>query len=477
MAVTKTVKESWSQRLAKSVAGVLVGVLLFFLSFPLLFWNEGRAVKTAKALDEAQEVCVPLESNTVIAPDNEGKLVHLTGQATTDIVLSDTPFKLDVNAIRLSRRVLFYQWVEHEEKETEEDDDGGTTTTYTYTYEKKWVDSPVDSSGFVESGHTNTVAWHGVDDVSHIAAEVDFGAYRLTPKQIDCIGGEPSEFDLADSRLFTDISEWFCDLTGTVSEHSSNMRRYDLTEYSIPQVLSERVENDGNELYIHLHRGTVSEDGKGMVFNQGTEIGDMRVYWDYVGGNVPISVVAVQSGKTFATYRAKSSGYPVNLLRDGTWSADEMFEDARANNNALTWFIRLLGTGMMFIGLILITDPLHVLAARIPGMGKVAGSLTMSLSFLIALVLSLITIAVAWLFYRPLLGICMLLAAGFLLYDLMRRNKLKREQAAQAAAAEARKAVEAAADEDEEEDAAKTEEEREGEDKEESQKLPPVPAQ
>lgn len=469
MAVTKTVRESWSQRLSKSLAGVLIGVTLFLLAFPLLFWNEGRAVKTAKALDEAQELCLPLETNTEIAPDNEGKLVHVTGQATTDFILRDKPFEIEVNSIRLSRRVKFYQWVEKKEKHTEKNDDGSTTTYYTYTYEKKWVGHPVDSSSFEEAGHYNTVAWHGIDDESAVADKVAFGAYQLTSKQIDRIGGEPTEFDLTDSRLFTDISEWFCELTGAAPEHRSNMGRYDLTAYELPAVLCEHVENDGQELYIHLHKGTPRPDGKGMAFPQGTEVGDMRVYWDYVGADVPISVVAVQKGKTFATFRAKSSGYPVNLLRDGTWSADEMFDDARANNAALTWFIRLFGAGMMFIGLMLITDPLEVLADRVPALGNIVGSLTMTLSFLLALVLSLITIAVAWLFYRPLLGVCLLLAAGFLLYDLMRRNKLKRALAAEKAAEAKRRKKEEESDEEEGEDEEEEDSEEEGEEEEEGE--------
>lgn len=473
MAVTKTVRESWSQRLSKSIAGALIGLSLFLLAFPLLFWNEGRAVKTAKALDEAQELCVPLEDYTAVEPGNEGKLIHLTGQATTDFILRDKPFEIEVNSIRLLRRVKFYQWVEKKEKHTEKDDDGGTTTYYTYSYEKKWVGHPVDSSGFEEAGHHNTVAWHGIDDEGAMADTVAFGAYQLTKKQIDRIGGEPEEFDMADSRLFTDLSEWFCELTGAAPEHRSNMARYDLTEYNMPAVLCEHVSNDGQELYIHLHKGQPSQDGKGMVFPQGTEVGDMRVWWDYVGGDVPISVVAVQKGNSFTTYRAKSSGYPVNLLRDGTWSADEMFEDARANNAALTWFIRLFGAGMMFIGLVLMTDPLEVLADRVPMLGNVVGSLTMMLSFLLALVLSLITIAVAWLFYRPLLGIGLLLAAAYLLYELTRRNKIRRAQAAEkAAAAKRSKAKEEDKEEDSEEEGDEEENEEDSEeegDEEESE--------
>lgn len=47
MAVTETTTESWGSRLGNSIKGVIVGLGLFVLGFPVLFWNEGNSVKTA----------------------------------------------------------------------------------------------------------------------------------------------------------------------------------------------------------------------------------------------------------------------------------------------------------------------------------------------------------------------------------------------------------------------------------------------
>ena len=54
MAVTETTTESWTSRLGGAVKGVVAGLALFILGFPVLFWNEGNSVKTAKALDEGE---------------------------------------------------------------------------------------------------------------------------------------------------------------------------------------------------------------------------------------------------------------------------------------------------------------------------------------------------------------------------------------------------------------------------------------
>ena len=69
MAVTETTTESWTSRLGGAVKGVVAGLALFILGFPVLFWNEGNSVKTAKALDEGEGACIPVESNAKVDPE------------------------------------------------------------------------------------------------------------------------------------------------------------------------------------------------------------------------------------------------------------------------------------------------------------------------------------------------------------------------------------------------------------------------
>ncbi len=51
---TSTTSTSWGSNLFGSIKSVLFGFVLFVISFPLLIWNEGRAVHTAKGLTEGQ---------------------------------------------------------------------------------------------------------------------------------------------------------------------------------------------------------------------------------------------------------------------------------------------------------------------------------------------------------------------------------------------------------------------------------------
>ncbi len=46
-------------RIKSSFAGVLVGILLFIASFPLIIWNESRSVQRIKTLEEGAVLWSP----------------------------------------------------------------------------------------------------------------------------------------------------------------------------------------------------------------------------------------------------------------------------------------------------------------------------------------------------------------------------------------------------------------------------------
>lgn len=147
--------EGWLSRLGGAIKGIFIGLIMVIAAFPLLFWNEGRAVKTAKSLDEGRGAVVETKSETVDAA-KEGKLVHTSGRAKTSETLTDPVFIVKANAITLRRKVEMYQWKESSKKETKNKLGGGTETVTTYTYAKEWSDSLLDSSKFKnQQGHQN----------------------------------------------------------------------------------------------------------------------------------------------------------------------------------------------------------------------------------------------------------------------------------------------------------------------------------
>jgi hypothetical protein len=89
-----------------------------------------------------------------------------------------------------------------------------------------------------------------------------------------------------------------------------------------------------------------------------------------------------------------------------------MFASEKQANAMFTWIIRLIGFIMMVIGVSLIAKPLAVIADFIPFLGSIAGAGIGLLALIIALPFSLGTIALAWLAYRPLIGIPLLILAA-----------------------------------------------------------------
>ena len=397
MAVTETTTESWGSRLGSSIKGVLIGCALFISGFPVLFYNEGNSVKTAKAIDEGEGVCISVESNANIDQENNDKLVHMSGKADTQDVLTDDMFGVSATAISLERQVEMYQWIEESRTQEKKKMGGSVEKVTTYTYKKDWVSHVIDSSEFKESGHDNPGSMEFESDRMY-ASNVSFGAFRLSEGQIKSIGS---------AQNYKFPTNFACKV--------------------------DRVKVAGTTIYVPNAETRNNPKNVRDVASQ-TRIGDMRVTFRVVYPH-EISLIAKQHGDTFVDYTAKN-GKKLNYLADGVKDAAEMFETARTNNKIMTWLVRIGGFLLMFIGLSMVLKPLSVLADVLPilgdivemGMGLVAG--------LLALICALVTIAVAWLFYRPILGAILLAVAGFFTWKLVQKRKAaKIAKAASGAAA------------------------------------------
>jgi hypothetical protein len=151
-----TESTSWVSRLVGSIKGVLVGLVFFAGAFPLLFWNEGRAVRRAQDLEEGRGAVVEVSAD-VVRPADEGRLVHLSGAAATNESLTDAELgPTAAGALRLRRTVEMYQWSEDSESRREKKIGGGTRETTRYSYALGWSAAHVDSSSFhAPAGHQN----------------------------------------------------------------------------------------------------------------------------------------------------------------------------------------------------------------------------------------------------------------------------------------------------------------------------------
>lgn len=375
---TEVTRESWFSRIGGAVKGVVFGLLLVIVAFPLLFWNEGRSVKRYKTLKEGGGSVVSVASDRVDAT-NEGRLVHVTGKADTQATLTDRVFGISSPAIKLRRAVEMFQWEEHSQSKTKEKVGGGTETVTTYTYSKTWSERPVRSDGFKHpEGHQNPGAFPYESEVL-TADKVTLGAFTLSPSLVAKIGD------------FEPLS---------VSAESA-----------LPE-LPKKAKPYGGGFYVGADPSA-------------PQVGDLRVTF-HVARPGDVSVIARQTGQTFTPYAARAGGL-IELLQAGVCTAQAMIEKAQQENRVLAWLIRLGGFLLMLIGLNLVFRPLSVLASVLPFLGRVVAAGTGLVAFLLAAVFSLGTIAVAWIVYRPLLGAALLAAAILLASAIRRKVKLAPE--------------------------------------------------
>ncbi|MBQ9295380.1 MAG: TMEM43 family protein [Bacteroidaceae bacterium] len=400
MAYTETTTIGYGSRVGNSFRSIGTGFLLFIAGTALLWWNEGRVVKTDKMLYEAEGVTVELETIDRINPEMDGKLVHATGFANTEDSLVDAQFGIGATAIRLARDVEYYQWVEHSQEQHKDKLGGSEEIVITYTYTKEWTSEPEESSLFHDPAYKkkNFVLAEATPD-SWQAEKVTFGAFVLNERQIRSMSGdEPVKLSFDSLAL-------------------------DSRNKELRQVLHRQAGGNTDSLQLvhvsnnHLYYG---------ISPSSPDVGDVRITWTKVMP-AKVTIIAKQTGDSFASFKAKN-GKTFSTLVMGTRDAAEIYEGAHQSNHLLMWMLRFLGVLLVIIGLNGIFGILETVLKVVPFLANIIGWGVGLVCMVTGLVWSLIIIALAWLFYRPLIGIGLLAIAALLIWFFAFRGKVKLKQ-------------------------------------------------
>lgn len=362
----------------------ILGGIFAVAAFPTLFFNEGRAVKTAKALKEGAASVVPVKA-TEVDSANEGKFVHVSGTADTPETLADQEFGVSANAIRLIRNIEMYQWKEEQEEVSREGADGRSSRETEYSYKKVWSPTHIDSSKFNDSvNHANPAAFP-FRGVTYEAKEVFVGEYRLPESLVQKIS-QPEQ-------IVVDVS--------TVTElHGGSVRPLGGTPASA----------------TGFYWSTDSD-----ATQDAPQIGDVRIQFSATYAT-DVSVMAQQAGTSFRPFETHS-GRQLNMLSLGLHSPESMIEKAETENTVLTWGLRVLGSVLSMLGIGLILSPVAKMTDRIPVLGKLVGMGTALIAVVVGGALSLFTIGTAWLFYHPLIAIPLMAFGVALLWFALRSRE------------------------------------------------------
>lgn len=451
---TEATSQSWFSRLGDSFKGIVTGFLMIVVAIALMFWNEGRTINRYKTLKQGQETCVNVKSDEILA-ENDGQLIYTTGELKTDEVLTDSVFsQVSVNALKLKRKVEMYQWEETITEHTEKNMGGSTTTTQTAFYHQKWSDSVINSATFMESGHENphSMPFESGEQLATYATLGEFDATALIPlanksktwkpeenKDETATETVPAEGTPAETAPVTTPKETVTESSATADTvPAEGIVPMDtiatpaptakatpatvtpatevpaITATATNPVVEQTAETSAN-VVTNLVTGNNPNEPKiaGNYFYIGQNpaspsIGDVRVSYSYVP-NGPVSVVAGQLDGKLVTQQLDHG--TLLLLADGTVSVDKMFADAQKSNTILAWLLRGLGFILVMAGLNMIFKPLSVIADIIPILGSLVGGATGIVAFLLAAVISLVTIGISWLYFRPMIGIPLLVVA------------------------------------------------------------------
>ena len=108
--------------------------------------------------------------------------------------------------------------------------------------------------------------------------------------------------------------------------------------------------------------------------------------------------------------------------------AAAMFKEAEQANVIVTWIIRVIGLLFLFVGFAMMLRPLAVLADVVPFFGTIVRYGTGTVAAILALLIGGVTIGIAWIWYRPLLGLGIMAVAAAIAFVLWRHGA---KQAAQ----------------------------------------------
>jgi Ca2+/Na+ antiporter len=245
-------------------------------------------------------------------PQNDGKLVHVTGTLNGCQPLSDPELGVTVNALKLRRRVWMYQWqqggLQSKSSYGVEDSHGNTTTllkTRTYNYTREWSEKVISSRSFYNAGHDNPDQ-KGIPDFAVAAAPISLGGFHVTPELVEQL----ENFQ-------------------TAPVNTTNLA-------TVAEPLKARAKLADGEIFFGADPANPA-------------IGDLKVKMEFAPAT-NVSVIAKQNGNDLSPYAIGKSG-SIAQLRAGTFSVPEMtgqFAKTEFQSRALVWvfggFAILMGT-------------------------------------------------------------------------------------------------------------------------------------
>jgi hypothetical protein len=352
-------------RLKESIKGVFIGIILFVLAFPVLFFTERRT-----NLGEVVEKAAPVDFSATVS-GKDGQPVRGEGPLTVATPAVDKNFLTKPDFLHLER--ISEVFAVHERKETKTRKEGTKEIRETiYHYENKWEKSPQDSSKFHEAKYRQPLRTRKFNSQTFYAQGVKVGPYEVDPSKARLM----KSIDIS-----PEADHW---VEGPGRKPSGTYMYFSSTAAASPAIGDERLH----------YRG-----------------------WPLNSGGEKVSVAGTISGSRIEPITYDESGRFL-ALHPGT--ALEMIAQLKSEHSAITWVVRVVGFIMMWAGMSMMIGPFTTALSFVPILGSFGNGFIHLVLGMIAFILTLITVLFAQLFWLVVVlgALTMAIFAGLIIKGL-----------------------------------------------------------
>lgn len=341
-------RQSYGNKLASSLVGAVLGIIMFLASFVALYLNEGRE-NLGKIAAGAKEVTSHSQAKTE-------ELICFKGTLDADIYAKDT-YLIEDDYLYIERIVEMYGYEETKHTDKKDNLGGSSTITESYTYQLKWTSSPLKSTNFK---------------------------------------GDNSERPTISNE--TQYNSRITDMPQSITEKATSMH---IGDYSV----NEDVQLSGaSALSITASNSNLSSLPNSIINNQyilqssqeepsfsSPKLGDIRISYKAIKANksgIIFGAFSHQAISKFVTPKNKT------LLRyfSGVDTKAEAVSILEKEHKTMTWILRLVGFLLMFLGLVAMSNPISEFVSVIPIFSKMSKGVFGIIAFIVSLVLTTLTV-------------------------------------------------------------------------------------
>ncbi len=334
---TQTTTVGFGKRIMNSIGGVVMGVAMFFGSFGVLYWNEGRV-----DISDIAKKSEAISAETVDA-GKDGAFVSMTGKIMGSEDIGDGMYLKPGPYLIVTRTAEMYAWEQESESQSQTNLGGSETTTTTYNYQKAWTASPSDSSAFeYPEGHENPAPTQEYG--SYNPETMTVGAYSFNGQEVSIGGGDEISLTPAMVELPKDA------------------------------VIQGR--------YIYLKGADPAAP----------KVGDERVSFSVLKEGMLGTIFGEVSGSEVTKFTDKKGNGVFRVFEGGR---DEALATMHGEYKMMLWIFRLVGFLLMWAGMMAVTGPFSTLLDILPFLGGTSRAVIGGVTLLVALALSSITIIVS----------------------------------------------------------------------------------